>query len=936
MSIPPLPDASLLVTSVGDPVAVEVSGARGAAGSVMPGLPPPTAIGQELRADIGPSDRIGLRWPDEKGLPASLPNLDVEELIWVKLQPGSPVIDARFKFRVIDGKVRRVRVLADPRLRLLPSWNTASAVTALHTLPGDPETIELELSASAGEQVVVDLTFLVSGTSGIGNFRLPRLEAAGARLTARLLAVTLDPALLGEEQLGDEVRQLTPADFVAAWGESTLKPQLVYSIPRGEAAWSLGTRPREARSTIDQAATISLGTGTASVELSGTINTTAGHQFQLRLIGPPALEVDHVTLLDDGVERVARWAKGDAGTITAFLTGPVSGRQQFTLRGRVRIPTAGKYDFPTFQWPGVEVKKNQLQVFRQPQTLVEIEPAAEMSAIESPLDKTRPELGRPVATYALGSTQTSLKVKLAVNTPDTEAREIIVVERDQDLWTASVDYQVTVSQGLLDVLRFDIPPQWSEPFQVDRPARIELVPIPGEGRRQLVIYPLEPIADSYHLRVRGRIVPSLGDRLRVPDVIPRGAAKLDRFVVLPGEWESQPVDWEMTGLTPSAVPADWQQRPAGNFYQVLGEHFQAALKSIERVSGRPRVRLADICAAWHADGAFAGAASFDLDPAGTGHFVLNVPPQIELVHVSVAGLPVALAPAGPDSWRFALQSTQLPQRVEIVFRGTLATRSGPTGRVQVPAPGIEGVEVDRTLWTVYGPPSAGPAALLEPTSSLNPVRQELSRLEATESILDLASHVASEQAPEEIRRWYAPWNARFAAARNRIQELVRFSNRPSATRDQELDALNRQEMSIAERLGIGSGSPDETSQSVDAVRLFDSISARGSEPVRSLSEGDAPALTLRYPNATSGHYLGRLLVALLAVALAVALWRSERSRTVVLSPRIVACLLSLFTWLCLAPSGLGFVVLLLSIGAILTHRWRAAMPQRRSTLSTST
>ena len=102
----------------------------------------------------------------------------MEELIWVKLQPGSPVIDARFKFRVIDGKVRRVRVLADPRLRLLPSWNTGSAVTALHTLPGDPETIEMELAAAAGEQVTLDLTFLVAGTSGIGNFRLPRLEAA--------------------------------------------------------------------------------------------------------------------------------------------------------------------------------------------------------------------------------------------------------------------------------------------------------------------------------------------------------------------------------------------------------------------------------------------------------------------------------------------------------------------------------------------------------------------------------------------------------------------------------------------------------------------------------------------------------------------------------------------------------------------------------------
>ena len=934
LAIPPLPDASLTVTSVGDPVAVEVTGAHGAVSSVMAGASAPAASDHELHANIGPSDRIGLRWPDESSMATSLPNLDVEELIWVKLQPGSPVVDARFKFRVIDGKVRRVRILADPRLRLLPSWDTASGVTALHILPGDPETIELELSAGAGEQVVIDLTFLVAGTSGIGNFRLPRLEASGARLTSRLLAVTVDPALHWEEQLGDEVRQLTPTDFAAAWGESPVKPQLVYAIPRGEAAWSLATRPREARSSIDQTVILGVGVGTSSVELNATINTTAGHQFQLRLIGPPELEVDSVTLLDDGVERVARWAQGDAGTITAFLTGPVSGRQQFALRGRLRTATAGEFVFPSFQWPNAEVKKNQLQIFRQSQTLVDIEPAPDMSAIDPPaIDKGHPELGRLVAAYTLGSTQTALKVKVTANVPDTEAREVIVVQREQDQWTATVDYQVTVGHGLLDVLRFEIPPQWSEPYQVDRMARVEIVPIPGESRRQLVIYPLEPIADQYRVRIRGRVVPSMGDRLRVPDVIPRGAIKLDRFVSLPSEWESQQVDWEMTGLTPTTAPADWRMRPSSAqptiFYQVLGERFQAAIKSIERVSGRPRVRLADISAAWHADGAFTGVASFDLDPAGSGQAVLNVPPQVEVVHLSVAGLPVAAAPAGPDSWRFALQSTQLPQRIEVVFRGSLGARSGAINRVQVPAPGIEGVEVDRTLWTVYGPPSAGPATLLEPTSGLTPVRQELSRLEATESILGQALNVASEQAPEEIRRWYAPWNARFVTARNRVQELARQANRPSAARDQQLESLNRQEMSIAERLGIGSGSPEEASQSFDAARIFDAVSDRGQEPARCLSAGDAPALTLRYPRSPGNQFVWRLLAALLVVALATAVSRALRQGSFALSPRVVALLLSLFTWLCLAPSGLGFIALSLTIIAIAARRWQLAMPELR-------
>ncbi len=567
------------------------------------------------------------------------------------------------------------------------------------------------------------------------------------------MAVTLDPALHWEEQLGDEVRQLTPADFASAWGEAAVRPQLVYAIPRGEAAWSLGTRLRESRSSIEQAVTLDVGAGTATVELNAAINTTAGHQFQLRLIGPPGLEVDHVTLLDEGIERVVRWAKGDAGTITAFLTGPVSGRQQFGLRGRLRIPTAGEFVFPSFQWPGAEVKKSQLQIFRQAQTLIEIEPAAEMSAIEPPaVDKSRPELGRPVAAFLLGSTQTSLKVKLSANIPETEAREVIVVERDQDLWTATVDYQVTVRGGLVDVLRFEIPPQWSEPHQVDRTAaRLEIVPIPGESRRQLVVYPQEPIADQFHIKIRGRIVPSMGDRLRVPDVLPRrpetGSLRraAERVGITTGRLGNDRPDAvhgaRRLANAPIASAANELLPGAGRALSGGAQEHRAGQRPTAGAAGRYLRRLAP-------DGGFAGVASFDLDPAGSAQAVLNVPPEVELVHLSVAGLPVAAAPAGPDSWRVALQSTQLPQRIEAVFRGALAARSGTINRVQVSAPGIEGVEVDRTLWTVYGPPSAGPA-LLEPTGNLTPVRQELSRLEAAESILDLASRVASEQAPRK-------------------------------------------------------------------------------------------------------------------------------------------------------------------------------------------
>ncbi len=197
--------------------------------------------------------------------------MEVDELLWVKLQAGAPVIDARFKCRAAEGRIRHLRILVDPRLQLLPTTGGTSSIAAIHATPGDPVTLDLDLSddvAQPNREAIVDLAFLVTGTSGIGNFRLPRLESTGVRSSRRLLAVTLDPAMHYEEQLGDDIKPQSSADFLAAWGTAAREPQLVYAIPQGTAAWLLATRPTEVRNAVEQLTSCSFGQGVASVHCS--------------------------------------------------------------------------------------------------------------------------------------------------------------------------------------------------------------------------------------------------------------------------------------------------------------------------------------------------------------------------------------------------------------------------------------------------------------------------------------------------------------------------------------------------------------------------------------------------------------------------------------------------------------------------------------------
>ena len=66
--------------------------------------------------------------------------------------------------------------VGDPRLRLLPTAGHESLIAEAHTLPGEPQVIDLELARPISDQVTLELRFLLTGTSGVGNLRLPRLE----------------------------------------------------------------------------------------------------------------------------------------------------------------------------------------------------------------------------------------------------------------------------------------------------------------------------------------------------------------------------------------------------------------------------------------------------------------------------------------------------------------------------------------------------------------------------------------------------------------------------------------------------------------------------------------------------------------------------------------------------------------------------------------
>ncbi len=915
LAIPPLASAEIELAIPPDAPAIELPVARGQ-----------VRVQKDrgrLQAQLGACRRLSVRWPAGIGMETSIANAEVEELIWIKVRPGTTVVHARFKYRVLEGSMRQIRLLVDPRLRLLPSTSVQSPIAAVQTIAGDPQRIDLELARPVSDQIDVDLSFLLTGASGVGNLQFPRLESRAARATRRCLAVSVDVSLESREFPGEDCRPMAIGEFMTAWGAADNPPLAAYRIPRGQAMWVLATQPSEPRTAVEQTLAVSLGRGPSLVEYDAALSIERGYLFQLGLKGPPGLSIDDISLVEDDLERIARWSVDEVGRITVFLTGPITGKQRLTLRGHIESTASGAATLPIFEMVGVESASNRWLVYRQSAVLVEVDPGPDVTSYEPDDAQPRDGFGTLVGAYQSDDPQAAIAVRVSPNAAQASALTVTTLERDDDRWIAELLCRVTVSEGVVDVLTFDVSPQWAEPFRVDPPAQTKVVPVPGEQRLQLVVYPPRPIADTYQLRIRGRVALSAGDRLRVPDIVPQRMQQVDRFVVLPQRLDLQQISWETIGLVRAPMPDEFAARVPNSesaaVFQVEGERFQASLKGVRRAAAEARVRVADIHVVCQPDGRCQGVASFDLEPAGATSCVLELSPGYQLLHASLDSIPAQLHLLGDNRWRLTLGPQELPRRLEVVYNGPVSTTADDT---RFDAPRLLDLVVDETLWTVYAPRDTRMAPRNDAVPTVTAAQQELHRLRSIAALALLPAEILGERLPEEVARWYRPWKHRYSVSRADLDWALAIRGQDNTQSAEAIEArqLNEKIRQLDARLGAPASGARRTSHFTLPAELL-SASRATFQPTRYIARGDAHTLNLRYPQARGAGWTARITFALtLVVVVGVAIFMLRDHKLPKASPGIVIATVGVAWWLLLTPSFVGLVAM--AVGALTALRGR--------------
>lgn len=931
LPIVPCADAVLHVGGASMEVGVDVPGALGAI---------ETDEFRGTRVRLGTTHRLTIHWSGQPRATAEQATADVDQLAWISIRPGSVVVDARWNYTVHAGRVSAVKLDAGPRLRVVRLADENGPIR----LPPRSESsiLEVPLPEPKTDHFSLRATFLViAETSGVGNFVPPRLEAITGTVRQRSLAVSVAPELELDVENDPQFRPLDVDEFVSAWNEETpTKPTHAYRVSDPDAPWSLFTRFKQPVASVRQQLDLRVADATTQVSFDAELRVVGGSLLQHQVRVPTEFQADRVRVVAESGEVPLSWSAiprslSAEAKLNLFLNRPVTGAYRLTIEGHLPTILGAVQPIPVLRVEQASLEMHRVRVFRRESVQVRLTQETERLSGGGAVGGYHEGLGRHVATIDADPSQPiSLEslggYEVQPNRPRTVGELVIRVYRAEDTWMADAEYQATVTDGVLDAIRFQVPEQWTGPFVCEPAMRQELVTLPAGGGRLLVLRPSQPTRGEVAVRIRGRLSFGLGQRELTPDIMPLDVHELRRFLVLPTRFEQQELPWQATGLlaveSPSQalVGAD----PSVTVFEIIRGRFRASVQELDQVPGVARVLLADLHLVVRDRARMHGVITWDIDPAGRQECHLRLPgPEFEIVRASVAGLPARMEPVAKTEWRLEFGPRLLPQRVEVVYRGPLV----PTATASVfelAAPRLVDLPVERRLVTLR---SAGRLAERPGTSLASRWRLDERRIRFMTGLVENASALMAESPAEDRLPWFRAWHQRYAALRSR---KLRFEQ-PGSEFHGLIKELDQRWEAVRERIGVGPISEDarpRLTAGTTAPELLEldeeSLHEQFLETQGQLdTSGDAEPILVVLSSQTPRLAMSQLVAVLVVIVLAccgcVISARRIVPAVVLQSPALPGVLIGLAWWLWFAPSPLGWLIIAISLAGLMQLPGRA-------------
>jgi len=725
---------------------------------------------------------LKLQWPTTGLGAAPTLSLQGEQLHWWQIQPGSVVLQGRYRLTSSGRPIQEAAIKVDPRLRLLPGL-AGGKIRRVWSDESQANIVKVEFVEPAND-VQFRAAWLWPDVSGLGKLQLPEAKLQADRLVRNWTAVSTDDAL---KVLSSHTAAAaaTPLEFSVSWGEAKA-PQLV--LPE---SWPLGQHPSievqldEPQPKVEQTVAWSISNAAAEMVLSAAFEDLPQVRFEERLALRRQLKVSRVSATRAGRAIAIRWTQAADGLLVMSRMEPPAAHEIWTVVAELVFPPAGMrpgVSLPAISPQHVQLTTSLARIYRHSDVELRLANADGWSMSESTNTAAeRTELGHLVATLvnnpAAGSKP--LPVTRIPNKPQLAGTMLIRTDEADGDWRCEANLDLHVSGGVMDVLRLTINEDWTGPLEIEPPMDYRLEAGASAPRRQLVLRPKQPLSGHARLSLRGQLS-SGGSGIRAPDIELVGGSKIERFVLLDRGSAGQRIDWDTTGLSPAssealaALPPEWNGVP-GELFRAAGPRFDATAHMRQNTTSAPRVHLADVRVTLLPARRAVLHAVMTIHPASARQAAFTLPPGYRLVQALIDDLPAPCVAQGLRTWQVAAPAA-MPYRLTIVCDTALPADDVAAGSLRLESPQLMGMDAQKTMWSVRSsegiPGERSPTVTISQHTGLpqpcTAAEAGLARMEAAGQALDEVASANTANVPiavigESSQRWQRDFDTAKAA-----------------------------------------------------------------------------------------------------------------------------------------------------------------------------
>jgi hypothetical protein len=821
--INPMPSASLIVDRPPRPIRL-LSGRGGSRAQAD----------QSIATELGPTDRIELRWGDPELSPAA-PSGTVESVLLWDIEPAGDRLRGRLTYhgqRRLPALSFRVDPGLVPRAINIPgmvsaSW-TGSKEKPLLTAWMDPPlqdgaTIALDVWRPAPSHPPVSPANIT--TSSIEGEqsprRLPLVEPIGIERYSGLLGVRRPGHWTGRLDSVPGVEPQSDESFVKSWGPLPDEMLTLSGTTRITTANPpiFRTGPPPTRIKIRPVTQLRFEAGRIDLHYDAELTELSGSLVELTVEIPRDL-----VILGIDSDNLTTWNRPNPGRLVLrydrsfarskrrlIITGwlPVVEDPLKVGPQRQRVPT------PWLKVPGTESFPG-LLIVSSTSKVEAVDAPGLIPEPVSPLEKSKALASRSRQTY-----QVDDPAKLGeLNWTSPPPRVTVLVESqltiqpDSAEWVAVLRYDVL--GGPVDSIHLKVPTAWTANAQIEMSGNsYDLKTDPHGPITFWSITPHRPIWGTERVVLRSNVPQSAGTELQYPEVIPLGRGAADTFLGLVSAAGKGLTTTGATGLRSVTYASRFRAEEFGGVADPEPKAFhvehdnwslfvQIPQASAPRLAEGESARLAsaDLDLTVMPDHAVVGSAVYETKPR-TGRFLrADLPPASTFLWATVDQGPVTPLKAADGRWLIPL-GTNGPNRVSVFWsqRPEISNTNESGWALTLPRAGVGGVS---TLVTVHHPGELAIKPSLAGLEPASPGRLDLERASRiARQISDLLGQIdrASGRDRERISSLLASHESLLRAAERSLkQSQARATGNRGARAEHDLEVIQEARRELAQSL----------------------------------------------------------------------------------------------------------------------------------------